>query len=197
MKAGLEQALQEWTAENPWAARIERVYQERLTLIFQKRQDRLNNPVFFLFLPYYVFWALVQEDEDDGNESRAFSLFMLHQPSLKWSVRSTPFKIYNASDLEHVQELYDLIEETLGEVLLEQKYNCVGKIGAIGMTRTKMRTRTTRTVKTAKTRTMMEEKMRKRLRRTPRRSILNGSHCFEPVSRKAKKSLIWTIRTIS
>ena len=70
-----------------------------------------------------MFWTLIQNEDD---ESKAFSGIMLNQATLNWSIRNSPIKIYNASDLKWMQELYDFIEETLCEVLQSKNYCCIG-----------------------------------------------------------------------
>lgn len=124
MKKGLEKALQDWLGKNICSGKIKEIYQEKLDLIFQKRQSRLNHPVFFLLLPYYVFWNLIQNEDD---ESRTFSGIALNKTTLNWSIRSSPIKIYNASDMKWMRKLYHLIEKTLCEVLRSERYCCTGK----------------------------------------------------------------------
>lgn len=126
MKDGLKQALEKWVTKNPQLGKIKKVYQHKLDLIFQRNHACFNYPLFFLFLPYYVFWNLVLS-EDDYGDVEAFSNFLLSQTELSWSVRNSPIKIYTAGDLKRLQKLYDLIEKTLCEVLQSKNYCCIGK----------------------------------------------------------------------
>lgn len=121
---GLEKRIE----KNPRLQEYDCKYQETLKRIFNENQHYLNNPVFFLFLPYYVFFELAKCEGLIREKDDAFSIIQLGKEQISWSIRNAPIKPSSAEiHFNQVCSLYDLVEEALCQSLQEQNYQSIGR----------------------------------------------------------------------
>lgn len=103
-------------------------YEKVLDQILVKEQGRLNHPVFFLFLPFYVFIELAKcENAIGSDQTNPASIPQLNSETLNWSIRSSPFTLYHTDSIKKLMELYGLIEQALCEVLTKENIHTIGK----------------------------------------------------------------------
>ena len=101
-------------------------YSKTLQNIFRE-QKCLTHPVFFLFLPYYIFFEIAKCERLIDKNADAFTVPQLNRESLNWSIRSTPIKANSPKNIQQLQTLYNCIEQALCSELLEQEYHTIGQ----------------------------------------------------------------------
>lgn len=126
LRKSLALALQDRVKEIPRLENVVEKYQKTLHKIFSDEQESLNNPIFFLFLPYYVFFELAKCEGIIQENSSVFSFIQLAENKLNWSIRSNPFR-GEEIDPEQVISLYKMVERILCQELQEQEYSSVGR----------------------------------------------------------------------
>lgn len=128
LQAGLQKALEARIAQRSEQKGIKSEYEKVLKNVFQDWQSRLNHPIFFLFLPYNLFFQLGQcEGLIPDAETGAFSVPQLAPDNCNWSIRNSPLKVYSEKEYDQANELYDLIEASLCETIQKDNYYSIGK----------------------------------------------------------------------
>jgi len=122
------QALLKRMQENPARRDIEQKYQSTLRKVFVDDKKYLSAPIFFLFLPYYLFFELAKCEGliKTPEKVNAFSCVTLGKDKPRWSIRSAPF-VEGDVDPNQVSSLYQLVETALCEELQRQGYDSVGR----------------------------------------------------------------------
>lgn len=128
LQAGIQQLLNDRISQRPNLEKLNVKYKAVLKDIFQEQQEKLNHPVFFLFLPYYLSFRLGQcEGLILSNNKDAFSLIELSKNGYTWAIPNSPFAVKNEADFEEMVELYDEIETSLCMTLCNCDYHSIGE----------------------------------------------------------------------
>lgn len=126
LRESIFRALQIRMADNPSLQKFEKAYQSKLRQIFEDDKRLLNAPVFFLFLPYYVFFELAKCEKLIPENTNAFSCIQLGGDKPRWSIRNAPF-IRKEIDPDQITSLYQLVENALCQALQKQEYGSIGR----------------------------------------------------------------------
>ena len=127
LQAMLELRLEKSSLAEITKSKCRNKYKDTLQQIFVTKNKKLRHPVFFLFLPYYVFFELAKCEYFIGESSDAFSVLQLNRETLNWSVRSSPVKISMSGSIRQLLLLYNQVERTLCEVLSDQGCHTIGQ----------------------------------------------------------------------
>lgn len=128
LQEGIWRALEERMAQNPELENRKDGYQRVLKDTFINRQNRLNHPAFFLLLPYYLFVKLGQcEGLISRKNTDPFSIPQMNNPTKNWTIRNSPISADKEEIYDRLEELYDLIEESLCVTLHKNGYRTIGQ----------------------------------------------------------------------
>lgn len=128
LQADLWQALNEHMEQNPESEKIKHEYQRVLKETFQDKQNRLYHPVFFLLLPYYLFIKLGQCEGLISREYQdPFSIPQMSKLPLNWNIRNSLINADDEETYDKLDELYDLIQDSLCRTLRDCGHHSIGK----------------------------------------------------------------------
>lgn len=129
LKESVYQALKDQIKENPKLRDFEKNYLSTLNRVFLENCKYLKSPIFFLFLPYYLFFELAKCEgliKGDPDTVNAFGCVSLGDDKPRWSIRNPPFT-EGKVDPKQVSSLYQLVESALCEELQKQDHYSVGQ----------------------------------------------------------------------